>query len=92
DLAGDFPLLFLKAQFDESECKIQLTDLNRLWGVTYSRNEVLQSAKRQGTSIDPSEDDAQFGQYVSKVGSALAGERETTVTLEPAATGDALNL
>ncbi|USW53898.1 Putative XRCC4-like domain superfamily protein [Septoria linicola] len=92
NVTGDFPLLFLKAQIDNTRCHIQLTDLNRLWAVSWNRKELVQSARRQGTSIDPSEDDAQYEQFVSKVGSALEGERPTTLNLEPAPTKGGLDL
>ena len=91
-IKGDYPLLFLKARLNETRCTLELTDLNRLWVGSLTRTELLKSASDQGTSIDPSEDDGQFDQFLSKVNSALEGERKTSICLEPGAEQDGLEL
>lgn len=91
-IEGDYPLLFLKAHLDAGRCALELTDLNRLWSGCLSRDELLKSASDQGTSIDPSEDDDQYHQFLSKFNSALNGEPRTTVHLEPLGAQDGLEL
>lgn len=91
-IEGDYPPLFLRARLDAGRCALELTDLNRLWSGCLSRDELLKSASDQGTSIDPSEDDDQYHQFLSKFNSALNGEPNTTVHLEPLGAQDGLEL
>ncbi|GIZ42919.1 hypothetical protein CKM354_000616600 [Cercospora kikuchii] len=91
-ISGDYPLLLLKADMSQNECTLELTDLNRLWAVSLTGNELVESARQQGTSIDPGEDDEQFDQFLSRIESALDCERKTHLRLEPGDAEDGLQL
>ncbi|KAF2207236.1 hypothetical protein CERZMDRAFT_51495 [Cercospora zeae-maydis SCOH1-5] len=91
-ISGDCPLLLLKAAMDQTLCTLELTDLNRLWAISLTRNELVKSARQQGTSIDPGEDDEQFAQFLTKIQSALNREGKTRLQLEPGDAEHALKL
>lgn len=82
-LSSRYPLLWLKFHLDGKMISFELTDLNRIWGMHMSKAELVQSASDQGCSIDPSDDDGQYEQFLSKTKSALDGEKKTTFSLEP---------
>lgn len=92
DTGDNVPVIFLKAYADKDKIVIQLTDLNRIWGINLSRRDLIESARDQGTSIDPGEDDEQFEQFAKKVGSAFEGDKKTTCDVQPDPSADALRL
>ncbi|CAK1356752.1 hypothetical protein CB0940_12033 [Cercospora beticola] len=91
-VSGEYPLLLLKADMSQVKCTLELTDLNRLWAVSLTGDELVESARQQGTSIDPGEDEEQFDQFLSRIQSALSCERKTHLRLEPGDTEDGLEL
>ncbi|EME83131.1 uncharacterized protein MYCFIDRAFT_46936 [Pseudocercospora fijiensis CIRAD86] len=85
-LPKSYPPLWLKARLDGRHAAIELTDLNRIWGMQMSKAELVRQARDQSCSIDPGEDSEQYDQFLSKVESALTGQKRTTLSLVP---GDA---
>ncbi|PPJ53956.1 hypothetical protein CBER1_05839 [Cercospora berteroae] len=77
---------------NQLKCTLELTDLNRLWAISLTKDELVESARDQGTSIDPGEDDEQFDQFLSRIQSALNCERKTRLRLEPGDADEGLEL
>ncbi|KAM3425785.1 hypothetical protein BST61_g7713 [Cercospora zeina] len=92
NISGEHPLLLLKADMNQTQCTLELTDLNRVWAISLTRNELVESARQQRASIDPGEDDEQFCQFLSKMQSAFNREGKTRLRLEPGEAEDGLEL
>ncbi|KAK4504501.1 hypothetical protein PRZ48_005417 [Zasmidium cellare] len=85
------PQLLVKTRFDKDGYEIQLTDLSRIWGEKLRKREIVKRASDEGCSIDPSEDD-QYDILLEKIGSALRGDKGTTLSLYSRNNGGALQL
>ncbi|KAK5158643.1 hypothetical protein LTR04_005164 [Oleoguttula sp. CCFEE 6159] len=66
--------LLIKASPRTKGYTVHLTDLCYLWSETVSEQTVMRRAVEQGSSIDPSEDESQFGILLDKILGALRCE------------------
>jgi hypothetical protein len=77
----DVPQLLVKAHFDSTGYRIQITDLCRIWEESLTHDECVQRAVDSGSSIDPSQDEEQFRILLTKIQSAFDFEDGTTLQL-----------
>lgn len=77
------PKLLFKSQITSTGYHVQLTDLCRVWAESLNKKDIIRRAWDDGCTIDPNEDDKQFGIFLDKVASALKGEEGTTTDLLP---------
>lgn len=69
-----------------------MTDLSNVWTEHMSRQDILNRADEDATTIDPSEDPEQFEVLLRKIGEALSGESGCTASLENGLREDSMKL
>lgn len=70
-----------KYTFTTEGYKIYVTDLCHFWSEHMTRQEILDRAKAEETSIDPSEDGTQFEIMFQRISAALQGAKDTQTTI-----------
>jgi hypothetical protein len=74
------PLLF-KYNTTPQGYEIYVTDLTHIWSEHIAHKEILQRAYEEEASIDPSEDEKQFGVLLQKIKEALDSSKAGSVTV-----------
>lgn len=90
---SQLPPLLLKASFSKEGYIVRLTDLSHVWSETLGRKQIIDRAKRQSCSIDPSEDEEQLRIFLDNIRSALKQDIKTSLAIASTKDGNVkLNL
>lgn len=84
--------LLIKCSFSSAGYNVLLTDLSSVWGESLKRVDVLRRATETGSSIDPSEDEAQYSILLDKIKSAISHEQDTAINIYQATGTESLVL
>ncbi len=76
------PTLLLKCSFHKTGYSIFVTDLARVWTEALNREQVIQRASQDKTSIDPSDDDSQLAILLDKIKNAVEGREKSSLQLQ----------
>ncbi|KAI9847737.1 MAG: hypothetical protein M1837_001985 [Sclerophora amabilis] len=90
--SASIPPLLMKSAFTTSGYSISVTDLTNIWSESLDRRAIIRRALNEDTSIDPSEDAGQLKILIGKIGSALDGERGTSLDVSGCSAENALIL
>ncbi|PKX98221.1 uncharacterized protein P174DRAFT_381560 [Aspergillus novofumigatus IBT 16806] len=86
------PPLLLRYSRTLDSYDVYMTDLSNIWTEHMSRQDILNRADEDATTIDPSEDPEQFEVLLGKIGEALSGESGCTASLENGLREDSMKL
>lgn len=86
------PPLLLRYSRTLDSYNVYMTDLSNVWTEHMSRQDILNRADEDATTIDPSEDPEQFEVLLRKIGEALSGESGCTASLENGLREDSMKL
>jgi hypothetical protein len=86
------PPLLLRYSRTLDNYDVYMTDLSNIWAEHMSRQDILDRADEDATTIDPSEDPEQFEVLLGKIGGALSGESGCTASLETGLREDSMKL
>ncbi|QSZ29369.1 hypothetical protein DSL72_003883 [Monilinia vaccinii-corymbosi] len=79
---AQIPPLLISFEFNHDSYLIRLTDLTNTWAERIDRDAIIERSREENTSIDPSEDDDQLSIFLDKIKLGLAGERDTSLSLQ----------
>lgn len=86
------PSLLVKYDFEESQYRIFLTDLNYIWTEALERRQIVKRALNVDTSIDPSESTEQFHLLLRNIQKSLDGEEGTKLSMSKIEKSKQVNL
>ncbi|KAF1981947.1 XLF-domain-containing protein [Aulographum hederae CBS 113979] len=77
---------------EKLEYVVRVTDFNQIWEDVASASDIKSRARKEGTSIDPSEDVSQFRILLEKIEGAISGSPESSLELDEEELGDGFTL
>ncbi|TGO48703.1 hypothetical protein BCON_0232g00120 [Botryotinia convoluta] len=79
---AQLPPLLISCEFNNNSYLVQLTDLTHTWVESVNRDAIIERSREGNTSIDPSEDEDQLAIFLEKIRLGLAGEKDTSLSLQ----------
>lgn len=67
--------------FGTDNYKVQITDLTHVWTEELSKRDIINRARQDETSINPSEDNNQFKIIMQKIRGAVDGDDDTSLSI-----------